>query len=279
MALYQDIMKVPGLTGTWQQRNKQLYEKLGSPLGAYKGNYDQNIMLLNKIKSNDYYKSGLPGTTNTGSSGGPHEQIANDSTKGLNPDDRIYHEDIMPQEAWYSDFDEWTRNYVNTYMRPEWEKETYNPAMKKMTQDIGQANQQAGTSGAWRTTMGRQSLADMAKQMTQQEEKMRQGFQDKSVEMRDAIRTNLADPLYIANMKRWGDAPWRGMDTEGLNLEGLGSDLNLGGNNLNDLITDIGNWEPNPDVDVPQYDWTVQPDSPWYDSEAGRGITPDYIGY
>lgn len=59
--LYQEIMNVPNLTGTWQQRNAQLYKALGSPMGAYKGTYDQNIYLLNQLKKNDYFKSGLPG--------------------------------------------------------------------------------------------------------------------------------------------------------------------------------------------------------------------------
>lgn len=52
--LYQEIMNVPGLTGTWQQRNAQLYKALGSPMGAYKGTYDQNIYLLNQIKKGNY---------------------------------------------------------------------------------------------------------------------------------------------------------------------------------------------------------------------------------
>jgi hypothetical protein len=60
--LYQEIQKVPGLTGSWQDKNRQLYEKLGSPKGSYRGNYDQNIWLLNQIRDNNYYKSGLPGT-------------------------------------------------------------------------------------------------------------------------------------------------------------------------------------------------------------------------
>jgi hypothetical protein len=47
--LYQDIMKVPGLTGTAAQRQKQLYEKLGSPKGPYTGSKDQNLFLLSKV--------------------------------------------------------------------------------------------------------------------------------------------------------------------------------------------------------------------------------------
>ena len=52
--LYQAIMGVPGLTGTWQQRNAQLYKALGSPMGAYKGNLQQNLYLLDQIKKKNY---------------------------------------------------------------------------------------------------------------------------------------------------------------------------------------------------------------------------------
>ena len=57
--LYQAVMKVPTLTGTWQQRNAQLYAKLGgsSKYGAYQGNLAQNSWLINQINSNDYFNS------------------------------------------------------------------------------------------------------------------------------------------------------------------------------------------------------------------------------
>lgn len=47
--LYQEIMSVPGLSGSSYDRQKQLYEKLGSPKGAYTGSYDQNIWLLGQV--------------------------------------------------------------------------------------------------------------------------------------------------------------------------------------------------------------------------------------
>lgn len=54
-------MNVPGLTGTWQQRNSQLYAKLGSPMGKYTGSLQQNLYLLDQIKKNNYFQGGLPG--------------------------------------------------------------------------------------------------------------------------------------------------------------------------------------------------------------------------
>lgn len=47
--LYQEIMKVPGLSGSAYQRQQQAYQRLGSPMGAYTGSYGQNIFLLGKL--------------------------------------------------------------------------------------------------------------------------------------------------------------------------------------------------------------------------------------
>lgn len=56
-------MKVPGLSGTWQQRNAQLYKKLGSPMGAYTGSLAQNSYLLQQLSKNNYFQGGMPGST------------------------------------------------------------------------------------------------------------------------------------------------------------------------------------------------------------------------
>lgn len=52
--LYQRIKDVPGLSGSSFQRQKQLYERLGSPKGPYRGSYNQNIWLLNQIKRGNF---------------------------------------------------------------------------------------------------------------------------------------------------------------------------------------------------------------------------------
>ena len=52
--LYESIMNVPGLTGTWQQRNAQYYKALGSPMGAYTGSLQQNLYLLEQIKKQNF---------------------------------------------------------------------------------------------------------------------------------------------------------------------------------------------------------------------------------
>lgn len=56
-------MKIPGLTGTWQQRNAQLYKKLGSPLGTYTGNLQQNTYLLQQIAKGNYGQTAKPKST------------------------------------------------------------------------------------------------------------------------------------------------------------------------------------------------------------------------
>lgn len=47
-------MSVPGLSGTAFQRQKQLYEKLGSPMGKYVGNASQNNYLIGQVRAKNY---------------------------------------------------------------------------------------------------------------------------------------------------------------------------------------------------------------------------------
>jgi hypothetical protein len=58
--LYQEIQNVPGLSGSWQEKNAELYKNLGAPMGTYKGNLEQNLWLLNQIKKNNYFKDSQP---------------------------------------------------------------------------------------------------------------------------------------------------------------------------------------------------------------------------
>lgn len=49
--LFEKVMEVPGLNGTPGERQRQLYERLGSPMGGYTGSLEQNLWLLNQINS------------------------------------------------------------------------------------------------------------------------------------------------------------------------------------------------------------------------------------
>jgi len=53
-------MGVPGLTGSWQQRNAQYYKALGSPMGAYTGSLQQNLYLLDQIKKKNFPQAPAP---------------------------------------------------------------------------------------------------------------------------------------------------------------------------------------------------------------------------
>lgn len=54
MALYQEIMKVPGLSGSWQDRLNTFGQRFYG--GNYSGNLNQNLDLLNKVRSGVYNK-------------------------------------------------------------------------------------------------------------------------------------------------------------------------------------------------------------------------------
>lgn len=263
--LYQAIMKVPGLTGaTPRARQEELYKKLGSPMGPYKATYAQNIDLLKRIQSNDYYKAGLPGaqlqSTGGSTSTSRAGTILNDSTQNIN--DRTkenYSEEVMSQSEWYQPFDEWTRNFAATYMQPEWERDVYDPSMRQLNKGMGDYRQQTGNSGAWRSTMAGRNLAQMGEDAIKEEERMRREFQESVLETRDAIRSNLANPLYESNMKRWYDAPWGGMDYGADDLQG--SVPGITGDDLDSLIKQINTWTPGGSNEGPFQDWTVNPNS------------------
>lgn len=82
MALYQEIMAVPGLTGTWQQRNAQYYKALGSPMGAYKGNLQQNLYLLDQIKKKNFPQAPAP-TPQPAAPVAPQQTLAQQYTNPL----------------------------------------------------------------------------------------------------------------------------------------------------------------------------------------------------
>jgi hypothetical protein len=159
--LYQEIMNVPGLTGTWQQRNRDLYYKLGAPFGPYKGNLQQNSWLLTQIQKNNYFRDYQPWntgatTTATTTTTDPLAAIADPVLDKV--ETRKPFTEVMPQETWNAVFDEWTRNFVNEYVLPEWQEETYNPALENMIRGLYNTNQQMGVSGQWRSGVAQSNL-------------------------------------------------------------------------------------------------------------------------
>lgn len=55
--LYQQINKIPGLSGSTFDKQKQYYNQLGAPQGAYTGSYSQNSWLMQQLSRPNY---GLP---------------------------------------------------------------------------------------------------------------------------------------------------------------------------------------------------------------------------
>ena len=273
-------MKVPGLSGTWQQRNAKLYKTLGAPLGGYTGSYAQNVWLQNQLKKNNYFGKGLPGqnmkSAQAKKSGNVLDKFVDPVTGKVEVDNRVYSQDVMPLDQWRGTFDAWTQNFVDTYIRPEWEQNTYNPAMKTMTRDMNEVNQNMGNSGQWRTSGARNNLHDMATEALDAEQKMKREFNDQSVGIRDSMNEALADPLYKANMERFVTAPWRDMN--------IGNEINNAAKNIDstawdafkqsmkdkginyeaalnpaDAIDNIAGWEPNKPPSATMRDWKVNP--------------------
>ena len=52
--LYQDINKIPGLMGNPYQKQKQYYERIGSPQGPYSNTAEQNTLLKNSMSKPNY---------------------------------------------------------------------------------------------------------------------------------------------------------------------------------------------------------------------------------
>lgn len=270
---YQAIMKIPGLTGNrYQDRGRDLYYKLGAPFGAYKGNLKQNSWLLNQIRNNNYYTTYQPwnnASTQTAQPTQPVDprQAIADATLGKVQTSQPFSE-VMPQETWNQVFDEWTRNFANEYILPEWQETTYKPAVEDLTRSLGNLNQRIGLTGAWRSGTAQDSLSRAAGEALKQEEQLRKDYQSNIANLRDQIQTNWANPLYTSQMERYTNAPWRNLNLgEMSNEAGINANTMIGNlasqygitdtNKLNTLIGDLGNWDPSKRPDITTYDWTV----------------------
>lgn len=230
--LYQEIMNVPGLTGTWQQRNKDLYYKLGAPFGKYKGNLQQNSWLLGQIQSNNYFKDYQPWNTQatTATTTATTDPLAAVADPVLDKvETRKPFSEVMPQETWNSVFDEWTRNFVNEYVLPEWQQETYNPALENMIRGLYNTNQQMGVSGQWRSGVAQSNLERTAEENLKEEERLRKQYQSDIAALRDKVLEAWANPLYAKQMEMYNNAPWGDykLDSDNLSEEAKGmiSDL------------------------------------------------------
>lgn len=263
--LYQDIMKVPGLSGTWQQRNKELYYKLGAPLGSYRGNLNQNMFLVNQLKNNDNFSGGFPGQEGGGSSD-PRQGIADAALSNITPTKSF--SDVMPQGQWNQVFDEWTRNFVQEYSLPEWQRNVYDPYMEEATRSLEQMNKQVGLGG--RRSVGQESMLGRASdEAIKREEDLRTQYQSDVAQLRENVISSWATPLYESQMKRYTNAPWRNLnlgtmtDEAGMNPQGMIGELtgqygwsNGVPENLESLMGNLGSFESTAG-NLPTYDWSA----------------------
>lgn len=150
--LYQDIMNVDGLTGsTAGERQSQLYERLGSPMGRYTGSYDQNIWLWNQIQKGNVgtpaqsAPSGIP----TPTSRTPFSEVL--------PFDKIFNPNLVTGLA-------------ESQINPE--------IGRQYTSDRRSLDQNLAATGAWRAGLAgvnRQNLSDRTERSRKEQV---QGFTD-----------------------------------------------------------------------------------------------------
>ena len=264
--LYEEIMNVPGLTGTWQQRNKDLYYKLGAPFGPYKGNLQQNSWLLTQIQKNNYFKDYQPWNTQaaTATTTDPLAAIADPVLENVQT--RKPFSEVMPQETWNAVFDEWTRNFVNEYVLPEWQEEIYNPALEEMIRGLYNINQQMGVSGQWRSGVAQSNLERTAEENLKEEERLRKQYQSDIAALRDKILETWANPLYAKQMEMYNNAPWGDykLDSDSLTEEAKGMINDLSEQygitdqaSLGDLIGNLGNIVDGETPPIPTHDWSA----------------------
>jgi hypothetical protein len=102
--LYQAINNVPGLSGNSFQKQQQLYEKLGSPMGPYKGTYDQNIWLLDQVNSGNHGQQQPQAQPQQQSSSQPQQQSQNpqmDVNKVIEDSFRKLQEELVSKYSQY----------------------------------------------------------------------------------------------------------------------------------------------------------------------------------
>ncbi len=193
--LYQDIMNVPGLSGSAGDRQQQLYEKMGSPQGPYTGSYDQNIWLYNQIQNGNTGGGAQPvqSTAPTSGSGTPAQTASQQLTDKLG----AY---LAPQKA-YSDvvsFDTANKPYqalYNTFANSatnEFNTNTYNPFLESQG-NTNAANNAFGMGNAQNLT----NIADRQQQIP---------FQNQLANVQQQLNT-ASRGLYNQNLSDYYNAP------------------------------------------------------------------------
>lgn len=176
--LYQAINNVPGLSGSSYQKQQQLYAKMGSPYGAYKGTAQQNNWLLSQINSGAATKAMSPQPTPKPAAAAPAKNtakdIANQAGAGNVYKGPVFEEVLPFYKAWEG---------LLPMVQQEAESEI-NPGMQRQLRQASENiyNQMAGGGGRFGSSWGQ--LGDAYAQNEQQRKSLtadwlnqrRQGF-------------------------------------------------------------------------------------------------------
>lgn len=155
--LYQEIMKVPGLSGDWRKRQADLFKRL-YPNDIYTGSYDQNIKLLNAIRSGNYGVA-----TNTEVSKDPIQKLAEQFVKKNGTPSKTFNELYGTETDYINQFkpaiQKGVEQQVNKYYAPKIDE-----GMAKIRTTL--ANRGLFRSGI-RTNAENQFMEDIADKETQ----------------------------------------------------------------------------------------------------------------
>lgn len=209
--LYQEIMNVPGLTGTWQQRNAQYYKALGSPMGAYKGNLQQNLYLLDQIKKQNFPQAPAPAPQPAPQPVAPQQPLSQQYTQqGVQ---QVQNAADIPQfekavgtfaDLWKSRFEPGVTTAGQSQIRPEFLRD-YNEAdynyRMGMTNTGGERFGRAlGGIGDLKAASNRAYTATLGDWVDQQKGALLEGWYNQAKDSWNLGRTqaslNQQDPMY-----------------------------------------------------------------------------------
>lgn len=160
--LYQRIMDVPGLSGSWQDRLKKFGKRFYGD--SYRGSRSQNLGLLSKINKGDYGSSGSK------SSGGNSDLIP--GTNIPKPKTRTAFSEVLPFEKVFQD--DLINEMALGQLLPDIERGR-NQEMRSLGRDLAR-------SGRWRTGIAdaqRQQLNDAyARQLREQQNQFTNQIKD-----------------------------------------------------------------------------------------------------
>lgn len=153
-------MKVPGLSGTAGERQAQLYQQLGSPMGAYSGSYDQNLYLWNQIQKGNY--------------GSNIKQANNKTTResggGIIPEptQRTAFSEILPYETLF-----------NPTLMTAFAESQVMPEIQRQGLDATRnLNRGLASTGRYRSGIGQQAQQGLADEISRRGKEATQSFSD-----------------------------------------------------------------------------------------------------